>query len=114
MADLNGINYANDRRINRAVLATESHARGASLNNQHKLINARAHGVNHDNMALLILAVHVDQPRDEELASKQAIIFARSDYGSNYSCKKHNSGHRLEVTGDRPETSGFLTVPCHL
>jgi len=60
------------------------------LNDQHEFINARADRVNHDHMAFLILTVHIDQPRNKEFAPKQAIIFARSDYGSNYSCKNHN------------------------
>jgi hypothetical protein len=89
MIDFDGINNADDCGINWAVLTAKSHARRATLNDQNDLVNACAYRVDHDNVTLLILAVHVDQPRDEELSPKQAIIFARCDYSSNYSCKNH-------------------------
>jgi hypothetical protein len=88
-ADFNGIDNADDRRINGTFLAAKSHPRGASLNDQNDFVNARPYRVNHDDMALLILAVHIDQPRDKKFSPMQAIIFARRDYCSNYSCKNH-------------------------
>jgi hypothetical protein len=93
-ADFDSVNYPYDRCINRAVLTAESHARRASLNDQHDFIDARAYRVNHDHMAFLVLAVHVDKARDEELAPEQPLIFARSDYSSDNSCKNHNQGSR--------------------
>ena len=59
------------------------------MNDQDDFVNARPHGVNHDDMALLVLAVQINQPRNKEFSPKQAIIFARRDYGSDYSCKNH-------------------------
>jgi hypothetical protein len=91
-ADFDSINYAYDRRINRTVLAAESHARRASLNNQHDFVNARADRINDNDMAFVILSVHIDEPRNQELAPEQALIFARGNNGSDYACKNHNQG----------------------
>lgn len=60
VTDLNSINYADDRRINRTVLAAKSHPRGASLNDQNDFVNPGPHRVNHDDMAFFVLSVQVD------------------------------------------------------
>ena len=65
---------------------------------QNDFVNAGTHGVNGYDVTFLILAVNTNKSGDQQLASVKAIVFSRSDYGSNYSSKNHI---RLEVTGDR-------------
>jgi hypothetical protein len=83
------IDYADYRCIDRAVFALERHSRGTSLYDEHDLIHAGAYGIDGDQMTFLILAFDIDHPRDEKLAPMKAIIFARGNDCSDYSCKKH-------------------------
>jgi hypothetical protein len=83
------IDDADYRRIDRTVLASESHSSRAALYDQDDFVHARADGVDRHDVSGFILAVDADEPGDQELAPKKAVIFSRSDDGSNYSSKKH-------------------------
>jgi hypothetical protein len=106
IAGFYGIDDADDGGINRAVLALERHARGASLHNEHDLIDARSDGVDGDKMTLLILAVDIDHSGDEELTPMEAIVFSGGDDSSDYSSKKH-AGPLSAVSSP----SSVLSVP---
>lgn len=101
--DLNRINDADNSGVNWTFLAAEGHPRGAPLHDQDDFVNARAYGVNGNDVTLLILAVNADQPRDQQLASVKTIVFSGGDDGSNYSSKKHI---RLQMTGYRSQVEG--------
>ncbi len=88
--DFHRINYADNRGVDRTLFAAESHSRGAALYDQDYFVDAGANGVDGDDVAFLIRAVYVHQPRDEQLAPVKALVLARSHDGSNYSSKNHN------------------------
>ena len=90
MIDFDGINYAYDRGVNRALFATESHSRGASLHNQDDFVETRTNRVDRDDVAFLIFAIHAHQPRDKKLAPVKALVLARGYDCSNYSSKNHD------------------------
>ena len=50
---------------------------------------AGAYGVDGDDVTFLIRAVHVDKPRNKQLAPVKALVFARRHYRSDYSSKNH-------------------------
>jgi hypothetical protein len=83
--NFNSVNDADNGCINRAVFAAKSHARGTALHYQDDLSDARAHRVYRNNMAFFVLAVHINKPRDQQLAPGQAVIFSRGNYSPDYS-----------------------------
>jgi hypothetical protein len=89
-ADFNRIDYADDRGVDRTLFASESHSRGAALHDQDNFVDPGPDGVDCHEMAFLILAINIHQPRDKQLAPVKAIILARRYYRSNYSSKNHN------------------------
>ena len=91
VADFNGIYDADDGGIDRAILALERHARRTTLHDEHHLIHAGSHCIDGDQVTLLILALDVDHPCDEQLAAMKTIIFSRGYDSSDYSSKKHGS-----------------------
>jgi|SRR6185436_11622274 len=103
---LYSIDDADDGGINRAVLALERHARGTTLHDEHDLIDACSHGIDGDQVSLLILTLDVDHPRDQQLAAMKAVIFSRGNDSSDYSSKKHGwslvIGHLSLVTCPQP------------
>jgi hypothetical protein len=82
LIDFDRIDYADYRGIDGAVLAAEGHARRASLHYQHPLLNARAYGIDGDEVSFFIAAFHVYESRDEELSPHQSLVLPRGHYCS--------------------------------
>ena len=59
-------------------------------------------GVDCHEMAFLILAINIYQPRDKQLAPVKAVIFAGRHYRSNYSSKNHNQWSVSDANGQLP------------
>src|SRR5882724_8022031 len=88
--NFHSINYADNRGVDRTLFAAESHSGRAALHDQDNFVDAGANRVDGDDVTFLIRAIHVHQPRDEQLAPVKAVVLARSHYCSNYSSKNHN------------------------
>jgi hypothetical protein len=59
------------------------------LHDQDHFVDAGAYGVDSDDVAFLISAIDVHEPRYQELATVKTLILARCYYSSNYSGKNH-------------------------
>lgn len=60
------------------------------MHDQNHFMYTGAHGIDGDDVPFLIPAVHVYQPRNQQLTPVKALVFASGHYGSNYSSKNHN------------------------
>ena len=89
VADLYGVDDADNGGVDGAVLALERHAGRTTLHDEYDLIDAGSNGIDGDQMPFLILAFDVDHSGDQKLAPVKAIIFSRCNDGSDYSGKKH-------------------------
>jgi hypothetical protein len=86
---LHDVNDANNRCVNRAILATLCHAGRTALYDQYQLSKPRADGIDGDNVAFLILAVDPDRAHDQEFSAMKPLIFSRCDHGPDYSGQYH-------------------------
>src|SRR5262249_741017 len=78
---LDGVDDANDGRVDRTILQARSHARRAPAHDQDGLAETRIDRVDRNQIASLGLPVRIDRPRDEQLVADEPLVLARRDDG---------------------------------
>jgi len=87
--NLHCVDDADYRGVDGTFLALESHARGAALYDENYFVDARADCVDSYNVTLLVIAVNVYQPSDQQLAPVKAVVLSGRYYCSDYPSKNH-------------------------
>src|SRR4051794_38253980 len=81
VADLNGIDDADDRRVDRTVFQSRRHPGGAAADDEYGLADAGVDGIDRDQVAAVDLAARIHRPGDQQFSADQPWILARSDDG---------------------------------
>lgn len=87
--ELDGIDDANDRRIDWPILAFRRHPRGTPRDHQDRFAEAGVYGVDRNQVTRLVRSVWADRLYDEELLAFEACIFSRGNHCTDDACKKH-------------------------
>src|SRR6185295_16453268 len=83
------VDYADHRCVDRAVLTVEGHPGRAALHYEHDFIDAGSYGIDRDKVTLLVPALNVHHPGDQQLAAVKSVVLPCCDDRSNYSSKNH-------------------------
>jgi hypothetical protein len=89
LIDLHGVDYANDRRIDRTILAPKSHSRRAALDDKNNFLDAGSYRIDSDQMAFLIASVDAYHPSDQQLTPVQPLILTGGDHSTYYTREDH-------------------------
>ena len=76
---LDGVDDADDGRVDRAILHTGRHPRRAAADDEDSLAEARIDGIDGNEVVAVRLAGWVDWTRDEQFVADETLVFARSD-----------------------------------
>src|SRR5262245_54337458 len=91
LGDVDGIDDADDRGIDRRVLHARRHARRAAADNQNGLADAGIDRIDRNEVVAFGLALGIDRTGQQQLVADQPRIFSRRDEKRSARSEEHTS-----------------------